>query len=588
MKTVRTVCWVILVSLCFVAHGRGEDEPLYGNVLDYLPGGYVTDGSVDYREQIQKCLDEHAYIYFPGSEDANAPLIYGATATLKVRPGSVVEFGPNARIRRLPDKIGPNFIELGRRARLIGVIVDGNKYAFWPLLKDRPREPYSFTVGHAIVLGGENVIEDCVVYNNAGIAFGAWGVSDNKLYRCRAENCGFLEAMGDRYWAGEHASGDGFIFYDGSHNNIVKDSEAYDCHRWGFVIEARASNNTFVDCRGGNIHFRCFGFIDVETDGSGNSLVRCRSNNSNITLMGPHNEMHQCVASHIDAQNASHARVVACTTTGGPILVGGTIESLESNPRPSPMVVFNRVFLSRPFDGGGIRVSCSDGTGIVANNVVYAYQRGAQQAAGIVTHNVGSERGNQVAYGQWDDQIAQFKDGYYLYAHFDRAFLEARKHEWAEKDTRAMLPALGVAGEPSLLKVIAGDFPFKADPDDRGVNEQWFDAAKRPADLSEAPVGTHRPTDHTFGPLGPEWYFVSIDLPQNLAGKKAYLVFGGVNEHGWVYVNGNLVGENHIWDKAFHVDVTDVLRAGANDVAIRVATSSHLVGVHRPITLVVE
>ena len=39
------------------------------DVRTYLPQGYAIDGSVDYREQIQKCFDENAYVYFPGSND---------------------------------------------------------------------------------------------------------------------------------------------------------------------------------------------------------------------------------------------------------------------------------------------------------------------------------------------------------------------------------------------------------------------------------------------------------------------------------------------------------------------------------------
>lgn len=40
------------------------------NVLDYLPRGYVTDGSVDYTEYIQKAIDENNNVEFP-----NFPLL---------------------------------------------------------------------------------------------------------------------------------------------------------------------------------------------------------------------------------------------------------------------------------------------------------------------------------------------------------------------------------------------------------------------------------------------------------------------------------------------------------------------------------
>ena len=89
-----------------------------------------------------------------------------------------------------------DLLVLGRGTQLIGAVIDGNKYAHWPLMKERKIEPYAYVAGHGVVLGRPNVVKDCFVYNLAGIAFGAWDASDSKIYRSRAENCGFLEAMG--------------------------------------------------------------------------------------------------------------------------------------------------------------------------------------------------------------------------------------------------------------------------------------------------------------------------------------------------------------------------------------------------------
>ena len=198
----------VLFSVILPAEGTKTSKRFFVDVRDYLPKGYVTDGSVDYREQIQKCLDENTCVYFPGSNDHKKPMVYGATAGLKTKPFSVIRFGPNAILKRLPST--DDLIRLRTGTRLIGAVIDGNKYSHWPMMKNRPIKPYSFVAGHAVVMEGRNVVEDCFVYNNAGIAFGAWGGGNNKLYRCRAENCGFLEAMGTNYWSGEYASGDGF------------------------------------------------------------------------------------------------------------------------------------------------------------------------------------------------------------------------------------------------------------------------------------------------------------------------------------------------------------------------------------------
>ena len=323
-KTPRTAVRITLTVLAAAlvpwpaevyAAGDGAGKGGYVDVRTYLPQGYVTDGSVDYRVHIQKCFDENAYVYFPGGDDPAKPMIYGSTAGLKTRPFSVVRFGTNAILKRLP--CFNDLLVLGRGTHLIGAVIDGNKYAHWPLMKDREIRHYAYVAGNGIVLGGQNVIKDCFVFNLAGIAFGGWNSSDNKIYRSRAENCGFLEAMGSDFFSGEYAPADGFYFSSGSRNNIIKDCEAYDCSRWGFVLTEGTRDNTIVDCRGGNIHFKCYGFIDVEGNEYANSLVRCRSHNSHITVQGSQNDLFGCVASHINAQDASFVRIIACTTTGG-------------------------------------------------------------------------------------------------------------------------------------------------------------------------------------------------------------------------------------------------------------------------------
>jgi hypothetical protein len=190
----------IALTILIAAHGSwpahtradsaGASKGSYVDVRTYLQQGYVTDGSVDYRAQIQKCFDQNAYVYFPGSSDHAKPMVYGSTAGLKTRPFSVVRFGSNATLKRLP--CFNDLLTLGLRAHLIGAVIDGNKVAHWPLLKDREIKPYAYVTGHGVALSGQNILEDCFVYDLAGIVFGAWNTHDNKIYRSRAENCGFL------------------------------------------------------------------------------------------------------------------------------------------------------------------------------------------------------------------------------------------------------------------------------------------------------------------------------------------------------------------------------------------------------------
>jgi len=416
----------IWTALAAIASASPPPEDFYAFVTDYLPEGYVTDGSVDYKQQIQKCLDENLSVFFPGSDDPDRPLVYGVTGetvgkVLRTRPHAHIRFGPNAVLKRLPS-FG-KLIHLAPGAQLTGAVIDGNKYAHWPLVKDREVKPYAFSIGHAVVLGGRNVLKDCFVYDNAGIAFGAWSTSDNKFYRCRVENCGFLEAIGMKdYWGAEVASGDGF-YSDRGRFNLVKDSEAYDCSRWGYVVTAGARDSTIVDCRGGNLHFACYGFLDVEGAGPGNSLIRCRSPNSDIGIQGYFQDAVGCTAKRIYAEAASYPRMIGCTTTGGWLRLGEVRDDRLVTPgRASPMLGFSRVFLGGPSADHSLTVIGSDGRGIVENNVLYGFDDGKKQSVGMFLYGVAGRSGNIEASGNWKRQIDQFAKPYFLRARVDFDF----------------------------------------------------------------------------------------------------------------------------------------------------------------------
>ena len=191
----------LVASMANFAAAQPPPEDFYVDVRDYLPESCVTDGSVDYKAQIQKCFDENLNVFFSGSDDSDRPMVYGVTAEkiggiLRTQPNARIRFGPNAMIKRIPS-IG-DLMLLDHGSHMTGAVIDGNKYAHWPLVRDREVKPYAFVIGNAVTLRGRNVLRDCFVYNNAGIAFGGWYSSDNKIYRCRVENCGFLEAMGAR------------------------------------------------------------------------------------------------------------------------------------------------------------------------------------------------------------------------------------------------------------------------------------------------------------------------------------------------------------------------------------------------------
>ena len=63
------------------------------------------------------------------------------------------------------------------------------------------------------------------------------------------------------------------------------------------------------------------------------------------------------------------------------------------------------------------------------------------------------------------------------------------------------------------------------------------------------------------------------------------LEFSRIDEEGWVYVNGQKVGESHEWRLASRFDVKRALHAGDNTVAVIVANNTGSGGLNNGVTL---
>ncbi|MEN6645112.1 MAG: DUF4838 domain-containing protein [Armatimonadia bacterium] len=168
----------------------------------------------------------------------------------------------------------------------------------------------------------------------------------------------------------------------------------------------------------------------------------------------------------------------------------------------------------------------------------------------------------------------------------------------------------------SLNKMMfPSEWVFAVDPDDRGMRDKCyadaktFDAvARRNAGASAASLGKNLTVLHTNrgvgweqqgfpGFDGPGWYFQTIRIPDDLAAKAhLYLVFLGINEEAWVYVNGQLAGEHTYASTgrgvgelggAFSIDAKQWLKPGVdNTLAVRVMHKAGLGGMWLPSLLV--
>src|SRR5215208_1790820 len=70
--------------------------------------------------------------------------------------------------------------------------------------------------------------------------------------------------------------------------------------------------------------------------------------------------------------------------------------------------------------------------------------------------------------------------------------------------------------------------------------------------------------------MGVAWYRTQLPQPNLSNGQTAILEFGAVDYFGEVFVNGKRVGEHEGGYTPFTFDITDALRAGANELVVRV------------------
>ena len=72
---------------------------------------------------------------------------------------------------------------------------------------------------------------------------------------------------------------------------------------------------------------------------------------------------------------------------------------------------------------------------------------------------------------------------------------------------------------------------------------------------------------------------------EDLGSLAAVLSFGMIDDDGWVYVNGKLVGESHDWQSSPAFDVMKFLHAGDNVIAVVVKNGDGQGGVNKGVTL---
>lgn len=182
-----------------------------------------------------------------------------------------------------------------------------------------------------------------------------------------------------------------------------------------------------------------------------------------------------------------------------------------------------------------------------------------------------------------------------------------------EVDQYRELQALTDGTKGTLITILPLTWAYRRDPLDTGVMSNW---ARKPADLTEweklppAVVSDrHRLNPGVWEPVrtdlylqaqgiswpdyspynGYGWYRTTLTLPEDQRKLSVHLMFPGLFNECWLYLNGALVAyraANKLWwmdDYRYQwdVDLTGKLQAGANTVTLRINNPHHMGGIFR-------
>lgn len=122
---------------------------------------------------------------------------------------------------------------------------------------------------------------------------------------------------------------------------------------------------------------------------------------------------------------------------------------------------------------------------------------------------------------------------------------------------------------------LSGDWKFKLDPEDTGVKKGWQDTDFDDTGWETVKVPGELPEDYN----GVAWYRKNVKADVSALKKEGALalIFQQVDDAAWVYLNGELVVENHSWNTPFFADITSMIenKNGKEEFQLSVRVMDH-------------
>lgn len=134
------------------------------------------------------------------------------------------------------------------------------------------------------------------------------------------------------------------------------------------------------------------------------------------------------------------------------------------------------------------------------------------------------------------------------------------------------------------------DWRFQTDLGQTGQEHDWFGASFNDGSWQKIKIGEAWEAQINNAYDGVAWYRKTFTLPAKPAQDGTDIIFEGVDESAWVWVNGIYVGQHDLgadgWNKRFAMDVSDELKwGGENQITVRVLDRKMAGGIWKPVYL---
>lgn len=132
---------------------------------------------------------------------------------------------------------------------------------------------------------------------------------------------------------------------------------------------------------------------------------------------------------------------------------------------------------------------------------------------------------------------------------------------------------------------------FRKDRPRLGYYENWHAPELDDSDWESIEIEEFWNRFMTERYYGVAWYRTTLYVPEFEDYDALALLFRGVDENGWVWVNGQYVGQQNIgpagWSRPFQLDVTEVMKPGEqNQITVRVMNTDGSGGIWEPARLI--